>query len=194
MGSVCAFVAAVVSFIAENIHECIFPFRGVVVDRFTPRDRPPRSEEYLAEELLHGGLRRSAPPASPEADVVPHVSSKKDVGDHQRLDKIELGALRRVLHYRCTCNGDDDAPAGTHSCRTPVVETCTIVSKISTFQPQPPTRKKKKPRRSVCILCPPSSEIFHPKREEFVCGKEEGHEKEFIRLNNLLEKPFTCTT
>lgn len=49
----------------------------------------------LTEELLYGGLRRSAPCASPEADVVPHVASKKDAGDHQRLDKIELGT--RVL-------------------------------------------------------------------------------------------------
>ena len=47
----------------------------------------------LTEELLHGGLRRSAPCASPEADVVPHLASKKDEGDHQGLDKIELGAL-----------------------------------------------------------------------------------------------------
>ncbi|KAM0911504.1 hypothetical protein ACQ4PT_013423 [Festuca glaucescens] len=98
------------------------------------------------------------------------------------------------LHYRCcTCDVDDDAPAETHGCDTPVVETCAIVSKISTFQPLPRTRKKKKPRRSVCILCSPSYEIFHPKNGKFVCGKEEGHEKEFIRFNNLLEKPFTCT-
>ena len=47
----------------------------------------------LAEELLDGGLRRSAPPASPEADVVPHVASKKGVGEHERLDEIEFSTL-----------------------------------------------------------------------------------------------------
>jgi hypothetical protein len=58
----------------------------------------------LAEELLDGGLRRSAPPASPEADVVPGVASEQDAGGHQRLDEIELGALQQarliVSRYR----------------------------------------------------------------------------------------------
>ncbi|KAM3272213.1 hypothetical protein ACQJBY_042423 [Aegilops geniculata] len=95
------------------------------------------------------------------------------------------------LRYKYIC-GDDDKAVEIQGCRV-VVETCTIVNTISTFQTEPPTRKKKKPRRSVCILCPRSFEIIHPKKGKFICGKEEEHEKEFIRLNNMLEKPFTCT-
>jgi hypothetical protein len=52
----------------------------------------------LAEELLDGGLWRSAPPASPEADVIPGVASEEDAGGHQRLDEIELGALQQQVN------------------------------------------------------------------------------------------------
>lgn len=49
----------------------------------------------LPEELPHGGLRRSAPPASPKADVVPCLASEYDGHVHQRFDKVEFST--RVL-------------------------------------------------------------------------------------------------
>ncbi|KAI5021650.1 hypothetical protein ZWY2020_058380 [Hordeum vulgare] len=40
-----------------------------------------------------------------------------------------------------------------------------------------------------CAFCPHESNILHPSKAEFVCGKE-GHEKEFFHVRDMLMRPF----
>uniref|UniRef100_A0ACD5WUH5 Uncharacterized protein n=1 Tax=Avena sativa TaxID=4498 RepID=A0ACD5WUH5_AVESA len=169
MGSVFSSAAEVVGFIAANMYEFIFPLRGVVGNT---RDLLRRSEEERDASIRHHArfalLHYNSKNPGAEFDLVKplmvaHVLFRGDWWFHISFWARRRGAPLETpvqqffgeLHYRsCACDvHDDDVPGPIHSCNIPVVETCAIVNKISTFQPQPPTRKKKKPRRRVCILC-----------------------------------------